>query len=212
MTHTETIALREPLHGVCLVRADPAEDEPARLRVAELAGYERGRRESETALREQLLRQRNEMLQVHQGVLESLRQAVPGLIRQTEEDLVALALEAARKLVAGLPITAEMVEAAVRDALAQVEETTDLHIELHPEDLAQLQRLNSPLLTPGSGSGKLCFHASQEVTRGGCLVQTRFGVLDACRETKLARLKKSLGFAQSAPGAVAPESQDRSPS
>ena len=203
MTCTETLALREPLRDVHLIRPGEPEPEPAidwdaHVREAGMAGYERGRLDGEKALSEQLLRQRNEMLQMHQGVIESLRQAVPGLIRQTEGALISLALEAARRLVAGMPVSPEMIEAVVRDAIAQVEEGTEFFIYLHPEDLAQLKQVNSPLLTPVAGGDKLCFHASGDVTRGGCLVQTRFGVLDARRDTKLEQLKKSLGLAETA--------------
>jgi flagellar biosynthesis/type III secretory pathway protein FliH len=34
--------------------------------------------------------------------------------------------------------------------------------------------------------------SSTEVSRGGCVVQTRFGVIDARRETKLELLQESL--------------------
>jgi len=34
--------------------------------------------------------------------------------------------------------------------------------------------------------------ASSEVSRGGCLIQTRFGLVDARRETKLEQLQQTL--------------------
>jgi flagellar biosynthesis/type III secretory pathway protein FliH len=36
------------------------------------------------------------------------------------------------------------------------------------------------------------FQASSEVARGGCLVETRFGIVDAGRETKMALIRQSL--------------------
>ena len=44
-----------------------------------------------------------------------------------------------------------------------------------------------------TGSHKMRFTASREVSRGGCIVQTRFGIIDARRETKLARVAEYLG-------------------
>src|SRR5438128_2597797 len=83
------------------------------------AEYERGRQEGEKALREELLRQRTELLEAQNGVLASLRQALPQVVRECETGLVALAIEVAQKLVSGLPISHEMVEANLREALAQ---------------------------------------------------------------------------------------------
>jgi flagellar assembly protein FliH len=204
MTWTETILLSEPVRDVVGLPPggplpEPACDWEARLREAEDAGFKRGRLEGEKALREQLLHQRAEMLEIHQGVIEALRRAVPGLVSQTENALVTLALETARRLVAGQPVSPEMVAAVVQEALGQIENATEFHIQLHPEDLALLERIQSPLLTPAPGGDKFHFHASTDVTRGGCLVRTCFGVLDAQRETKIEQLKKSLGLPEGGP-------------
>lgn len=182
---------REPLDQP----AGPPTEPPAvpQSRVDELVreSFERGRVEGEKALSEQLLRQRAEVTALFNGALSALRQAVPQVVRDTEQALIELAFEIARKLVGELPITAAMVEATVRDALAQVEGTAELHVRLHPADLELLQKIASPLLAEDA-QGRIRFSASPDVTRGGCVVQTRFGVIDARRETKLEELKRGL--------------------
>jgi len=153
--------------------------------------YEQGKRDGQKALEEQLRQQHSELLELQNGVLASLRQTIPRIMSDCECSLVALALEAARKLVAGLPISSEMIEANVREALAQVAESTEFNVHLHPQDLELLQRVNSPLLA-GASTDKIQFRHAPEVTRGGCLVQTRFGMIDARLETKFELLKQSL--------------------
>jgi flagellar biosynthesis/type III secretory pathway protein FliH len=156
------------------------------------ASFERGRIEGEKALSEQLLKQRAEVHELLQGVLNSLRQAVPQVIRETESVMVSLALEVAQKLVADMPISVPMLEAAIRDALAQVEGTAQFTVRLHPSDLELLQKSGSPILTVADGASEFRFLGSPEVGRGGCLVQTRFGTVDARRETKFDLLKRNL--------------------
>ena len=156
------------------------------------ASFERGRLAGEQALSEQLLAQRAELQELQHGVLESLRQSVPRVIHDCEQTLVALALEAARKLVAGLPIDAEMLEACVREALTQVEQSSEFTVLLHPDDLALLQKMNSPLVLLADGVERIRFRNSREISRGGCMVQTKFGFIDARRETKFEALEKSL--------------------
>jgi flagellar assembly protein FliH len=166
----------------------PATGDPSR----EQAAFERGLAEGEKRLGEQLLRQRTELLQLQNGVLASLRERLPQVVRQSESALIQLAIEVARKLVGDLPVSAGMIEAAVRSALAQVEESAEFHVYLHADDLALLQKCNSPVLLPGPGNEAVRFQPSPEVTPGGCLVQTRFGVIDARRETKLELIRQSL--------------------
>ena len=156
------------------------------------ASYDRGRLEGEKVLTEALIQQRHDLQQVMNGVLEALRQAVPEVIRDTENSMVTLTLEIAQKLVANLPISVTLVEAAVRDALSEVQGATQFVIRLHPADLELLQQSGASLLSESSEGQEMRFMSSPEVTRGGCLVHTRFGVIDARRETKYDLLKRQL--------------------
>lgn len=182
----ELLPLSQPLRDVRVaprVEADPAGEREA---------YERGRRDGEKALREQLIRQRAEITELQNGVLNSLRQSISQVTRECEGAMVALALEIAGKLVADLPISTEMVEAAVREALTHVEQKGSITVLLNPMDYELLQQANSPVLLSDVGGERLKFESAAKVSRGGCLVQTKFGVVDARRETKFEALKTSL--------------------
>ncbi|HUD49569.1 MAG TPA: FliH/SctL family protein [Candidatus Baltobacteraceae bacterium] len=190
---SETITLPKPLRDVHLASPEsPASPGAQPSQDTWRAGYETGRIDGEKALSEQLLKQRAETNELFQGLLTSLRQAVPQVVRDTESMMVSLALEVAQKLVANMPISAPMLEAAVRDALGEVEGTAQITIRLHPADLELLKKTHSPLMKPGDSGNDFRFLGSPEVTRGGCLVQTRFGTVDARRETKFDLLKRNL--------------------
>ena len=187
----QKLRLTEPLRGV---HPAPSAEQRREAEMEERlrARYEEGVRDGEKALREQLLQQRSDLLELQRGILSSLQQCLPRLRGECETALIELSLEVAQKLVAGLPITREMVETVVREALVHAEEAHDITLLLHAEDFELLQRVNSPVLLSTVGGEKVRFEVSPEVTRGGCVVQTRFGVLDARRETKFALLKKSI--------------------
>jgi flagellar assembly protein FliH len=191
---SEPISLPRPLRNVVL-KSD-AENEiknPAQPAEEQLqASYERGRLDAEKALGEQLLKQRTEVHDLLEGALAALRDAVPQVIRDTESVMTSLALSVAQKIVADLPISAPIIEATIRDALSQVEGTAQFTIRLHPADLELLQNTDSAILNSADGTSEFHFVASPEVTRGGCIVQTRFGTVDARRETKMDLLKRSL--------------------
>jgi len=195
MRWCKSIVANQPLLQARLVCPDPAQSREAgqaRDRQLEQAAYERGMVEGEKRLAGQLLEQRAQLIELQNGVLASLRQAVPLVVAQCESGLIDLALEVARKLVFDLPISVEMVEAAVRSAIAQAEETAQFDVFLHADDLALLRQCNSPVLLPAPGNEGLRFHNSAEVSRGGCMVQTHFGAIDARRETKLELIRQSL--------------------
>ena len=185
----QTIPFAAALRDVKIARSGERET----LRREDLqASFERGRLEGERALHEQLVRQRAEVMELQTGILASLRDAVPQVARECERTLVTLALEAAQRLVAGLPVSVEMIEATVKEACAAVEDTAEFTVQLHPEDLTLLERTNSPVLLPQGGRERIHFQATAQITRGGCVVQTRFGVIDARRETKIELLRTAL--------------------
>ena len=194
MKWSDSIIFALPLRDVRLLAEAPAQNWNDFLRDREQAAYERGRQEGENALSEQLLRQRNETVELQSGVLQSLRGAVSQVIQESESALIELALEAAQKIVAGMPVTVEMVETVVKEALKQAEGSTEITVQLHADDLALLRSHDAALLNGSPDTGPLRFAPSSEVTRGGCLVQTRFGMIDARRETKLGQLHHALAI------------------
>ena len=190
----ETIQLGRPIRDArALIAATPgaASDSPHNA-ATEKAAYERGKQEGERALSEQLLRQRGELIELQNGVLKSLNASITTVTADCEGAMIALAMEIAGKLVAEMPITPDMVEGAVREALASVEQNSKLTVLLNPIDFEMLQTTNAPVLLTDVGGERMKFQPSPQVTRGGCMIQTNFGIVDARRETKLEALKQSL--------------------
>jgi flagellar assembly protein FliH len=192
MKWSETILFANPLKDVRRLADAPSQDWNELLQAREEAGYQRGRRDGEKALSEQLIQQRTEIAELQRGILESLNKAIPQVVRESENALVCLALEAARKVVAGLPISPDLVEGVVREALRQAEDSAEIVVQLHSEDLALLRKHDSGILDGLPDSGPVRFMTSSEVGRGGCIVQTRFGLIDARREVKLEQLSQTV--------------------
>ena len=83
-----------------------------------------------------------------------------------------------RRVIAGMPVNPKLIESVVREALQQVEDTAEVVIQLHPDDLALLQKHKSDVLKPppnSSGTLKRTFDKSA-TTVGGSVAMT---VLDA---------------------------------
>jgi flagellar assembly protein FliH len=194
MKWSRPIQINRPPKDVKLLANAPALNWEDLLRQCEAAAYAQGRRDGETALNEQLVRQRAELAELQTGVLMSLQNAIPEVVGATERAVIHLALESAQKIVAQLPIDVGLVEAVVREALEKVKDTAEVAVHLNPDDLALLRHTQSavPAGTPEMSTIK--FVAAPEVTRGGCLVQTRFGLIDARREGKWEHLTQSIGI------------------
>jgi flagellar assembly protein FliH len=186
----ETIRFTQPPRGAEVTSHWPAELEK-RIQERERAAAERGRAEAQKLFSEQMIQQRQELMALQDGILGALKDSIPGVVRDCETHLAALALEVARKLVDGMPVSAEAVEAAIGTAMRQVEESSHYTIFINPADLLLLESKTSSLLG-ANDTRKVTITASNEITRGGCIVETPFGRVDSRRETKFELLKNAI--------------------
>ena len=170
------------------------------LQLTEQAAYERGKKEAEANLQQQLdlmkaeyaTEKDKEFANFCDTIRIDLGGQVPKILESLEKHVVNLAADIAMKIVADLPIDKTMVESVVKDALAKAEQEAEIVVLLHPDDLDLLTRGGSELLDKTRGAGNVQFKASPDVTRGGCLLDTHYGIVDARRETKADLLKKAV--------------------
>ncbi|HEV2456352.1 MAG TPA: FliH/SctL family protein [Verrucomicrobiae bacterium] len=194
MKWSKTITFEQPVQAVKLRAKAPAVEQRDVAQEREKAAYDQGRRDGEQLLQEQLLQQRREMAELQNGIVASMREMLPKMRHEMETALIQLSLESAQKIVGGLPINVKTVEKVVREALEQVQDTAEIAIQIHPDDFALLQKRKSPLLEDSPGKSPLRFVPSAEISRGGCIIQTRFGLVDASRETKMEQLRKAVNL------------------
>ncbi len=189
---TQTLVFHAPLIGLSvLAPAASDQNDPAAVQ-REREAYERGHLEAERALRQQLVQQRADLQALQAGVLASLRDAIPQFLNRNEQAFVGLAMETARRLVSGIEINPAMIEAAVREALNQAKNSGKITVLLNPEDLALIEQVHSPLTREEMGGERITLQASPKISRGGCVIESDFGSLDARRETKYELLRQAV--------------------
>ena len=152
-----------------------------------LEGYQAGQK----ALSEQLVEQRKQLIEIQTGLLRSIQAALPSVVAECEKSVVLLAMESARKVVESIPITSEMMESVVKKALAELQDTAEYEVLLHPEDLALLEGVSSGLL-PRADNSKVRFGIDSSVTRGGCVIKTGHGAISALRERMFEKLEAAV--------------------
>jgi flagellar biosynthesis/type III secretory pathway protein FliH len=186
----ETIRFSQPPRRTEVTVSWPAELEK-RIQERERAAAERGRAEAQQLFSQQTIEQRQQLTALQDGILGALKDSIPGVVRDCETHLAGLALEVARKLVDGMPVSSEMIEAAISSAMRQVEESSHYTIFINPADLQLLESTSSAILG-ANDPRKITVTPSNEISRGGCIVETPFGRVDARRETKFELLKNAL--------------------
>ena len=111
------------------------------------------------------------------GQLEDIRQKI---YRETEKEVAQLALSIARKIVCHeVKITRETVACVAREALSRVDNPAKIKIKLNPDDLQFINDTPSQLSHFLHDVDNIRFEAEASIQKGGCLVETDRGDIDA---------------------------------
>jgi flagellar assembly protein FliH len=143
----------------------------------ERAGLEAGNKRAEAMLRR--LAQ----------TLDELRALRGTLLRQTEQQMVQLALAIAKKILRReAAFDQDLLVAMARVALDRVGEQGGATIRLNPEDYAQTVQRHGD---HWAGS-RVTVVADPAVSRGGCLVESEFGFVDAGIDAQFDQVAQAL--------------------
>jgi flagellar assembly protein FliH len=161
-----------------------AEAEAGMIRAAARAeGYEAGRAEALAALSPAL-----EALQTSVSAAQAERISAAD---QLEIHAVDLAMFLAERILQGaLAVEPERVVEAVRGALRGIVERERVTVLVHPEDLELVREAMDEMRTTLGGIEHCEVQAERRVSRGGAIVRTQDGDVDARVETKLKRARE----------------------
>ena len=167
-----------------------AEHEAARMRQqAQMEGYEAGRQQALDEVHQHLA----PAVQALSEALAGIRHAQQAAAEHVEAHAVDLALMLAEKIVGGV-VTAqpERVIDVVRGALRLLTDREGVVVVVNPEDYEIVQMAHDDLCGSAGGFSALDVQSDRRVARGGAIVRTAVGEIDATLETKLERAREVL--------------------
>ena len=179
-----TVLVQEAQPGaLAAVPAAPAIDLEAEAAAAREAGRREGLEEGRAALRGAV-----DALAAAAAALDAERERVAA---DCEREAVALGLRIAEQaLVGALEVQAERVVDVVRGALRRLVERGRVTVLVHPDDLELVREAAADLVAQLGGIEHLEVQAERRVARGGAVVHTPEGDVDATLAAKLERARE----------------------
>lgn len=113
--------------------------------------------------------------------------------REAESELKRLAVSIAEKILGReVTISPDAVVDVTREALRAAGDPDQLIVRAHPDDVAALEREKPRLMERMRESAAVAVRADAQVARGGCVLETPLGVVDARLSTQLAAIERAL--------------------
>jgi type III secretion protein L len=126
-------------------------------------------------------------------LLVGARAAATRARRDAERELRVLAVRIAEKILGRqLDERPEAIADIVGEALRLAGEAREIVVRAHPDDLAALERGRPRLIERAKRASAVTFRADPQVRRGGCILETELGIVDARLSTQLDAIERSL--------------------
>ncbi len=113
--------------------------------------------------------------------------------RETTQELRSLAVKIAEKLLGrALALDPGVVVDLAAEAMQHAGEPRALRLRCNPEDLAELESGRPRLLERCRSAGALRLEADAQIARGGCIIESELGVVDARLAVQLEAIDRAL--------------------
>lgn len=190
MPFAKLIAFDRPLSGVSAPGQIGRVYIEAEVSKATHEAYGRGVDDARGAADQQMVEFRADIEQLRDGVFTKISQMEPVLVAQVREALPGLAVEIARRLLAGFEPPPEVISRLCEEALEELfPERENLELAVGPRDAEFLDKLNPVWKERYPG---LRIRVETTLGPGDCQVRSRFGLTDARQQVKLTALAHSL--------------------
>jgi flagellar assembly protein FliH len=190
MPFTKLIAFDRPLTGISAPGQVGRVFGESEVASATQEAYTRGVDAARGAADQQMVEFRADIEQLRDGIFNRISQVEPMLLAQLREALPGLAVEIARRLLAGYEPPPEVISNLCEEALAELfPERENLELVVGARDAEFLTKLNPQWKERYPA---LRIRVESTLKPGDCQVRSRFGLTDARQETKLSALAHSL--------------------
>ncbi len=166
----------------------PTADQQAQLAALERDAFTKGYAQGERAGLEAGGKRAEAMLRRLAETLEELSSLRDNMVRQTERELVQLSVAIARRIMQReMSVDPELTAALAHIALERLGGSAPATVRLHPDDHAIVTAGHTTL-----SRRQVEILADPSVSRGGCLVESEFGFIDASVDAQIDEIARAV--------------------
>ncbi|MDQ5988340.1 MAG: hypothetical protein CSYNP_04100 [Syntrophus sp. SKADARSKE-3] len=152
-------------------------------------GYEEGLKKGAEIQREEA----SLMVQALTDVIKEVDSVKQSILGNAEHDIVDLAVDVAAKVIHCEVLTnRDVITAVLKDAIKGIIDKEELKIRLNPIDCRYMLEIKSDFFQSVDGVKHVVFEEDESIQRGGAIIETLFGEVDARIDKQLGEIKAIL--------------------
>lgn len=165
-------------------------EEKQRIKIAEKDAYDRG---FSKGLGEGVDREKRELSFAAESVekmIGELKMLKEELLKSSEKEIIGLAFLMAEKVIhKEVSADREVILSVLRDAIRNMRDNDGVRIRLNPEDYRYITEAKPDFL---DNFGDILIEKDEKIGRGGAVIETHLGAVDARLDQQLNKIRESL--------------------
>ena len=151
--------------------------------------YQKGFEEGSQKERKKLA----EIMAILKKIVKDLEVKEEAMFNEMKGKMVEIAIATAKKIMKKeIEEDSETIVRVVREALKRVGQAQKITIKVNPQDWMKLKEVQPELLSSSLRGGSVYIEKDEAIARGGALVETDKGIIDARIERQLDEIDKAL--------------------
>ena len=174
-----------------VIKMHAGEEAHAIRQTAHKEAYEEGLRQAQ----KEIEGDRQAAIQQSQALLEEARQSKLKVFRSCEADMVRLVMAMVKKVIAGeLKTNPDIIINILQEAIDFLDRPENITVYVNPQEVENiLEVMDKGYLTDiGSNNINMDIKADERISRGGCLLESDAGSVDAQLETRIAAVNNAI--------------------
>jgi len=124
------------------------------------------------------------------------------ILEQAEEQVLELSLAVAEKIIhLEVATNREVIQGVLKEAIRHIADRDNMKIRIHPHDFRYMMDIKSDFMQTIDGIKNVVFEQDDAIARGGALIETLYGEVDARIDQQYQEVKTFL-LGSNGPGAA----------
>lgn len=170
-----------------------SEEYAEKILIAEQKSYEKGLSEG---LRKGKELERNESLKTLEAmaaIVKEMSVLKKSILENLEDEIVRLSLAVAEKVIHTEATTnRQVIQGVLKDAIMHIGDRENMKIRVHPQDFQHMMRIKKDFIRDFDGIRNLVFTEDESVERGGAIIETVCGEMDARLDQQYNEIKTAM--------------------
>jgi flagellar assembly protein FliH len=164
-----------------------------KIRSAEQQAHEKGLSEGIPKGRELEKKETLLSVQAVNALIYELSELKKNMLEAAEEQILQLVLAITQKVIhMEVKTNREIIQNVLKAAMRNIVDRENMKVRVHPQDFQYIQEIKSDFLQSFDGIKNIVFEEDSSILRGGAIIETIFGEVDARLDHQYNEIKSSM--------------------